>query len=91
MSIIDSIAVMMKKHPEIRLSIEGHTDNLGSSSYNLELSTARALAVKQALITLSIEEKRLSSKGSGESKPIADNTTDQGRAKNRRVEFVLLK
>lgn len=90
MAIIDSIAVMMKAHPAIRLSVEGHSDNQGTSTYNVALSAARAAAVKQALIELSIAPQRLISKGYGESKPLVGNDTEQGRAKNRRVEFVLL-
>jgi len=91
MGIIKAIADMLEEHPDVRLSIHGHTDNLGASSYNLQLSDARAAAVKQALIDFSIEGKRLSHKGLGESNPTASNNTEQGRALNRRVEFVLVK
>ncbi len=88
MEIIQSIAKMLTEHPEVRLSIEGHTDNQGSLTYNQELSGLRAAAVKQALVNLSIHPDRLKSRGFGEEKPVADNQTEEGRAKNRRVEFV---
>ena len=88
MGIIQGIADMLEEHPEVRLSIEGHTDDLGSSNYNTKLSTIRAEAVKAMLVKLAVEPQRLSAKGYGESKPIMGNTNDASRAKNRRVEFV---
>jgi len=88
MGIIQGIAEMMEEHPEIRLSIEGHTDDAGSSNYNMELSSVRAKAVRAKLIELSIDSQRLSAKGFGESKPLVSNTNEASRAKNRRVEFV---
>lgn len=88
MSIIETIAEMMEAHPEVRLSVEGHTDAQGASNYNQELSAARAAAVRQALIDKGIASGRLKAVGFGESQPLADNNSDAGRAKNRRVEFV---
>lgn len=88
MTIIRSIAEMMEKHDDIRLSIEGHTDNSGADNYNMELSHARAQAVRDALIGLSIDASRLSTQGLGETRPLSTNTTEAGRAINRRVEFV---
>lgn len=88
MGIIQGIADMLEEHPEIRLSIEGHTDDLGSSNYNTKLSTIRAEAVKAMLVKLAVEPQRLSAKGYGESKPLMGNTNETSRAKNRRVEFV---
>lgn len=88
MTIIKDIARMMQEHPEVRLSVEGHSDDLGEENYNQELSALRAAAVRQALIQQSIAPERLTSKGFGESTPVADNGTDEGRAQNRRVEFV---
>lgn len=88
MGIIQEIADMLEEHPEIRLSIEGHTDDLGSSNYNRELSTHRAEAVRAMLVKLSVSPQRLTSKGYGESKPLMSNTNEASRAKNRRVEFV---
>lgn len=77
--------------PTMEISIEGHTDNQGELSYNDVLSTDRAAAVKDYLIEVGIKESRLFSKGFGENKPIASNDTDAGRAKNRRVEVIILK
>lgn len=88
MGIIQGIADMLEEHPEVRLSIEGHTDDLGSSNYNTKLSTIRAEAVKAMLVKLAVEPQRLSAKGYGESKPLMGNTNETSRAKNRRVEFV---
>ncbi|MEM6699270.1 MAG: OmpA family protein [Bacteroidota bacterium] len=89
--IIKDIAKMMKKHQEVRLRIEGHTDNSGSAEYNLMLSDARSAEVKDALIGLGVDEKRLLSSGFGEERPAHSNETELGRKLNRRVEFVLLK
>jgi len=89
-SILQSIAQMMKTHPQLRLSIEGHTDNSGASYYNLLLSEMRAAAVKQALTELKIEDKRLISNGFGETQPAYNNETEMGRKQNRRVEFLLI-
>lgn len=90
-STIDAIGTMLKEHPKVNLRIEGHTDNTGSATYNKELSTMRAAAVKQALLKLGVEDNRLVYKGLGEEKPIASNDSEAGRQKNRRVELVLIK
>ncbi len=86
--ILNEIAQMMQEHPDIKFRIEGHTDSDGETEYNLNLSTQRSMAVKDALIKLNIEPGRLESIGFGESKPIADNTSPEGKANNRRVEFI---
>lgn len=70
-----------------KLRIEGHTDNVGSPESNELLSGQRALAVKAALIAKGVAKERLIAVGFGQNKPIADNTTDEGKAKNRRTEF----
>ncbi|MEM8524145.1 MAG: OmpA family protein [Bacteroidota bacterium] len=88
--IIQDIAKMMKKHPELRLSIEGHTDNTGPTNYNLMLSKVRSEAVMDALIKLGIDKDRLFAKGFGETRPTSSNEIEAGRQLNRRVEFVLL-
>ncbi|MEL6358078.1 MAG: OmpA family protein, partial [Bacteroidota bacterium] len=67
---------------------KGHTDHVGTEDYNLKLSQRRATAVRQALIEMGIGEERLTAIGQGESAPIADNSTPEGKAMNRRVEFI---
>jgi OmpA-OmpF porin, OOP family len=86
--IIDQIVQMMKDNPTLKISIEGHTDNVGTESANQALSEKRAKAVMDAVIAKGIDKSRLSFKGYGQSKPISDNTTEDGKAKNRRVEIV---
>lgn len=88
MTVIRSIAKMMEEHPDVRLSVEGHTDASGSNSYNQKLSNIRAIAVRDALVSLNIDPSRLSAKGFGEDHPISSNKTESGKALNRRVEFV---
>lgn len=89
LAIIDDIATMLLEHEDIHLSIEGHTDSDGSESYNLELSEKRAAAVKRVLVEKGIGANRLTTMGFGESVPLEDNATKEGKARNRRVEFVL--
>ncbi len=86
--LLDSVATILATHPEIeKLRIEGHTDNAGSADYNLDLSQRRAEAVAKYLVSKNVARERLEPKGYGPEKPIADNKTKEGRAKNRRVEF----
>ena len=73
-----------------KVEIDGHTDNVGSEDDNLKLSKDRALSVMQYIIEHSADKNRISSNGFGEAKPVADNSTDEGRALNRRVEFKIL-
>ncbi len=87
-SIVDEVYNTLKDNPDLKVSIEGHTDNAGNPAQNKTLSEDRAKAVMDALIAKGIDKSRLSSTGWGDTKPIADNATDQGRAKNRRVEIV---
>lgn len=86
--IIDQIITLLKQNPELKVNIEGHTDNIGSPTFNKTLSQTRAQAVVKALIDQGIIADRLVAIGHGEEKPIADNQTEEGRAKNRRVELV---
>jgi len=86
--IIDQIVQMLKDNPTLKISIEGHTDNVGTAQSNKTLSENRAKAVMNAIIAKGIDKNRLSSKGWGQTKPIADNKTEEGKAKNRRVEIV---
>jgi OOP family OmpA-OmpF porin len=87
-SIIDQIAKLLKTNPDLNLTVEGHTDNVGTPPYNKKLSDARARSVVAALAAQGIEARRLKAVGYGQDKPIADNGTDSGRAQNRRVELV---
>jgi OmpA-OmpF porin, OOP family len=83
------IGDMLKAHPTLKLTIEGHTDNVGSAASNKTLSEKRAAAVKQFIVsTYGIDAARLKSVGYGATKPVAPNTTDEGRQNNRRVELV---
>lgn len=86
--IIDQIAQLLKDNPELKLSIEGHTDNVGTPQNNKVLSENRAKAVMNAVVSSGIDASRLTSVGWGQERPIADNRTEDGRAKNRRVEIV---
>ena len=86
--IIAEVNKLLVADPALKLSIEGHTDNSGGADHNRELATARARSVLGALVGLGVDSSRLASKGFGPDKPIADNSTDAGRAKNRRVELV---
>jgi len=86
--IIAEIDKLLAGDPALRLSIEGHTDNTGTPAHNQTLSTARARSVLGALVGLGIDPARLQSKGFGQDKPLADNASEDGRAKNRRVELV---
>lgn len=87
-NIIDQIAEMLKSNPSLKTSIEGHTDNVGTAASNQTLSENRAKAVMTALVSKGIDKTRFSAKGWGQTKPISDNSTDDGKAKNRRVEIV---
>jgi OmpA-OmpF porin, OOP family len=87
---IKKVADFMKKYPSTKAEIAGHTDNIGKEEYNKKLSQARADSIKQYLIDkFGIDSSRLSAVGYGFDKPIADNATEEGRQKNRRVEAVL--
>jgi outer membrane protein OmpA-like peptidoglycan-associated protein len=86
--IIDQIVQLMKSNPGLRISVEGHTDNVGNPTSNKALSDDRAKAVVSAMVAQGIDANRLSALGHGQDKPIADNKTEEGRSKNRRVELV---
>lgn len=87
--VLKEIAGALKQHANLKILIEGHTDNVGTAASNLTLSKARAAAVKVALVNeLGIEAGRISTDGFGDTKPAAPNTTAAGRAQNRRVEVV---
>ncbi len=89
--VLDAIATLLRDHPEIhRVRVEGHTDNRGSAAYNRDLSFRRARSVVAALVQRGIAAQRLTYAGYGFDRPVADNRTALGRAKNRRVEFTIL-
>lgn len=87
---VKEIAAMLKANPDFKLAIEGHTDNVGDAKANKKLSEERARAVMTAVVKQGVDAKRLTAAGFGMEKPVADNRTDDGRAKNRRVELVKL-
>jgi outer membrane protein OmpA-like peptidoglycan-associated protein len=86
--VIDQVVALMKNAPALKLEIDGYTDNVGAHDYNVKLSQDRAAAVVAALKAAGVDATRLSSNGFGPDKPIADEATAEGRAKNRRVELV---
>ncbi|MCF8253103.1 MAG: thrombospondin type 3 repeat-containing protein [Bacteroidia bacterium] len=85
--ILDGVAKAMIENPTYRLFIGGHTDNVGNADKNLQLSKDRAAAVRKYLISKGVEDSRMASEGYGDTAPVADNKTTDGKAKNRRVEF----
>ncbi|HKK62228.1 MAG TPA: OmpA family protein, partial [Bacteroidales bacterium] len=87
---LNLIVDFLKLNENIRIEISGHTDNTGSDAYNLDLSKKRAEEVVGYLVSMGIEKDRLESKGYGSSKPVSENNTEQGRAKNRRTEMKIL-
>jgi outer membrane protein OmpA-like peptidoglycan-associated protein len=90
-TILDQVAASLAAYPSAQVAIHGHTDNVGGAKYNMKLSTNRAEAVKAYLVTKGIDPGRITTKGFGFTKPIADNATPEGRAKNRRIEFIRVK
>ncbi len=90
MGTLNMIVQIMKDNPDIKFDVEGFTDNSGDPTHNMTLSQNRADAVKAQLISMGVSAARLTSKGFGETKPISDNNTPEGKANNRRVEFVKL-
>ena len=86
---LEKLIQLLNDNPSIKVKINGHTDNSGNTADNLKLSNNRAKAVVEYLVNKGIDANRLSYQGLGESKPIADNSTEDGRAKNRRTEFTI--
>jgi outer membrane protein OmpA-like peptidoglycan-associated protein len=81
------VSILSNDYPDVRITIEGHTDNVGKPESNLLLSDKRAASVKSYLVAGKVAADRLTSVGYGQDRPVADNTTAEGRAQNRRVEF----
>lgn len=88
--ILESFAQYLKENPKLKVEIQGHTDNVGNPKDNEALSTNRAFSVKATLEEFGVDGKRILARGFGQNRPIADNTTETGRAKNRRTEFQIL-
>ena len=88
MGVINQIFKLMSEHVDLNFSVEGHTDSDGDEAHNQKLSEERAATVKNTLVERGIEASRLSTNGFGESKPVDSNSTPEGKANNRRVEFV---
>ncbi|HZX59488.1 MAG TPA: OmpA family protein, partial [Mucilaginibacter sp.] len=79
-----------QKNPQTNIFIIGHTDNSGTPDHNVDLSLRRAVSVKEYLTSVGIDASRLNTQGKGETEPVVDNGTPDGRAQNRRVEIVIL-
>ena len=86
---LDKLATVLTNNPDTNINIYGYTDSKGADSYNLDLSTRRAAAVKNYMSSKGINASRMNTMGMGEADPIATNDTDAGRAQNRRVEFAI--
>ena len=86
---LDDMARFMQQNPEVMMEVAGHTDQIGTASYNLELSRKRAEAVADELKKRNIPSYRLRSVGLGFSMPVGDNNSEEGRRANRRTEFVI--
>ena len=86
---LDKLAEVLKNNLDTNINIYGHTDSKGTDAYNLSLSERRAAAVKSYLISQGVSATRMMTMGVGEKEPVASNTTDAGRAENRRVEFAI--
>lgn len=87
---IESLATSLKNNPQTNILIVGHTDASGTDAYNYRLSERRAASVKTYAVNQGIAASRLTTEGRGETEPISDNTTDSGKAQNRRVEIVIV-
>ena len=87
---ITQLAASLKSNPETNILVVGHTDNTGTAAHNMDLSVRRAEAVKAYAISAGVDPARLSTQGKGDTEPIADNSTVDGRTQNRRVEIVIV-
>jgi outer membrane protein OmpA-like peptidoglycan-associated protein len=88
--VLNEFAFFLKDHPEMKIEIQGHTDNTGNAQENIELSQKRAEKVIQFLQEKGVDKANIRAKGYGAEKPIANNNTADGRSKNRRTEFLVL-
>ena len=90
MAELGKLISFLNKNPKIKIEVGGHTDNVGGKQYNQQLSEKRSKAVYDYLVQKGIAIARLEFKGYGDAKPVADNTTEQGRSQNRRTEFTIM-
>ncbi len=87
---IAMLTAFLKRNPELKVELAGHTDDVGNASYNLKLSSERAEVVRRSLVDNGIDESRLTAKGYGATKPLVPNDSDENRAKNRRTEMIVI-
>jgi outer membrane protein OmpA-like peptidoglycan-associated protein len=90
-SVLDSIAAKLKQYPDVRVKIDGHTDSLGQPAANMKLSQSRADSVRNALVKRGVAASRIESTGYGSTRPLVPETSPENRAKNRRIELVIVK
>jgi OmpA-OmpF porin, OOP family len=88
---LDEVVEVLNSNPDWKLELIGHTDNVGDAEFNLVLSAKRAVSVKKYLVSKGISERRITATGKGMLEPIASNDTEEGRSKNRRVDFNIIK
>ena len=86
---LNELATLLETHPTMKITLVGHTDNVGKADYNMQLSKARVESVKSELMKRGIDGSRIGTVGKGMTQPIADNRTREGRAENRRVEIII--
>ncbi len=91
MQLVNKLANVMQQHPDLNVAVVGYTDNTGNFNYNIKLSERRANAIVKQLVKDGVSADRLAGVGIGPLSPIASNDTEEGRARNRRVEFVLIR
>jgi OOP family OmpA-OmpF porin len=88
--VLDEAVKVLKEFPDVRINIVGHTDDIGTPEFNLDLSRRRAAAVKKYLVDKGIDESRITTDGKGATDPVVPNTSEANRAKNRRIEFEIV-
>ncbi|HEY9234829.1 MAG TPA: OmpA family protein, partial [Phenylobacterium sp.] len=88
---VETLAAILKAYPNVQARVVGYTDNQGDPAANKTLSDARAATVKREMVALGIAADRIETAGMGEADPVADNATEEGRAKNRRTELVIVR
>jgi outer membrane protein OmpA-like peptidoglycan-associated protein len=87
---LNKLVRLMEQNPSLSISIEGHTDNVGNENHNMALSENRAKSVYNYLISSGLSDNRLAYKGFGETRPVSENSTDIGKAQNRRTSFIVV-